>query len=214
MSTGTTTAATSESGTGTRGRRLRLLLVAVGGIVLALGVFSIAAPRAADAALASLLAVVGYDWVLIGIVGLVALILVIAVLVAHGRRGIEQSTPPAPEDVFPVPRFGEDFDTFVEGSGGLAGVTGGRHEAVRERLREIAVTSVMRHENCTVGEARERVAAGDWTDDTEAAAFLSEYDTPGLGARLKAAVKGTSPYRRAAQVTAREIARLDQEAKR
>lgn len=109
-------------------------------------------------------------------------------------------------------QFGADIDAFVSDAG-LRDLRGtDRHEAVRDRLREIALTTVVRADHCTQAEARERLDDGSWTDNEVAAAFLAEADPPGLTTRLWAVLEGTSPYREAARVTAIELARLDREA--
>lgn len=193
-------------------RRLRLVLGLVGGGVFTIGLLTIVAPRLGAAlSLDPLVALLGNDFVLIASFGVLALLSLGAVLVSRGVTGLNQASPPAPEDVHRVPYYGEPFDDFVT-SGGLSGwVTDDRHEEVRTRLRQAAISTVMREASCTRTEARRRVDAGTWTNDAEIATFLTESGTPGLRARLEASLRGESPFQRAARTTAVEIASRDPE---
>lgn len=197
-----------------RRRRLRLALAVVGGLVFALGLLTVVAPSAASASLESLVALLGNDYLVVAVLGVLALTFVAGVLVVTGRSGVEQTSPPAPEGVYPVPRFGEDIDAFIS-DGGFAHVTGSDpHEEIRSELRGVAVTTVMRHENCTRETARTHVEAGTWTDDEVAGTFLAEGQTPSLGTRLRTAWGGKSPAEQAVEAAATAIAELDEEAVR
>lgn len=203
-----------SSTTASRHRWLRLTLGLLGGLVFLFGVLTVVAPSAAAVPLRALVAAVGNDYVLVAILGIPAILLGLLVIAVRGKTGLDQATPPPPEQVYPVTRHGQPLDDFLA-DGGLGAVTGtDSHEAMQNRLKEIAITAVMRSDNCTKATARERVESGAWTDEKAAASFLAEAETPGLGARLKAALTGSSPYRQAARVTAAEIARLDEEARR
>lgn len=191
---------------------LRILLVLLGGAAFALGVLSVAAPAATGTGtLGQLVGLLGNDFVLVAVLALLAILIVVAVLAGRGVGGLDQATPPDPEDVYRVPKAGEPFDDLVSAGGPLAWVEPDRHDEVRTRLRKAAVTAVMREANCTQVEAREHVEAGTWTENAEAAAFLTESGTPGLAARLTASLRGESPFQRAARTTAAEIAAYDRE---
>lgn len=193
-----------------RSRRLRLLLVLIGGGAFAIGILTALEPAVA-VTIDPLVALFGNDFVLVAMFGLLAFLIVAAVLVARGVGGLNQASPPAPEDVHRVPYFGEPFDDFVMDAGLRAWVGTERHEEVRTRLREAAITTVMREANCTRAEARTQVEAGTWTDNDEAATFLAEGGTPGLAARVAASLRGDSPFQRVARATAAEIATQDPE---
>lgn len=221
-------------------RRLRLGLAVVGGLVFTLGLLTVFAPTATEASLQALEDELGNDYFVVAIVGFLALLILLGVLVATGRAGLDQATPPAPEGIYPVPRFGEEIDAFIAGEefvgSGLAAASTGSTatdgsvgstdstgagsgegdtvESVRTALREVAVTTVMRHENCTYAEASERIEARTWTDDEVAGTFLADGETPTLSSRLRVAFGGDSPAAHAVQATAEEIARLDEEAMR
>lgn len=196
-----------------RARRLRLVLVGLGGVAFVIGLVTALSPAAVGSGdLAPLVSLVGNDFLLVAVFGLLALLGLGSVLVARGVTGLDQAAPPDPENVHQVPLFGEPLDDFVSGADLRTWVGGtDRHEAVRERLREAAVATVMRETNCTRTEARERVDAGTWTDDEEVAVFLTESGAPGLGARLAAAIRGDSPFQQAARTAADEIADHDPE---
>lgn len=193
-------------------RGVRMALAGAGGLVFLVGILVLASPRTATRSRSALVALLGNDYFPVALAGVVALLVFVIAMAARVKTGLVQTTPPAAEGVYPAARYGEGIESFVSGAG-LGGLTGtDRHEAVRSRLREIAITTVMRANNCTQAEAADRIDDGTWTDDDVAGAFLTSADPPGLGTRLTAVVRGTSPYREAARATAAEIARLDREA--
>lgn len=215
-------------------RRFRLPLMVLGGLAFALGVLTIVAPAVADAIpIEAVVALLGNDYILVAALAGAAVLVVLTVLVARGVTGINQTTPPDPEEVHSVPRFGEAFDEVISRGGLRALLTTERHRQVRTRLREAAIATVMRETNCTRAEARERVERGTWTDDPEAAAFLAEAkegnlesgsgpgpgpgpatgpgSATGVAARVRAAIGGETPFQRGARRTAAEIVRRDPE---
>lgn len=199
-----------STGTLPRRRRFGLPLAILGGIAFALGLVTIIKPAIARIIpIAPVLALLGNDYVLVAVFALAALLVGVAVLVSCARSGISQSTPPDPEQIHNVPRFGSEFDDFLS-ERGFSVLTGtDRHREVRTRLRKTAIATVMRESNCTRDEARARVERGTWTDEPEAVTFLAESGEPGLTARIVAALRGDSPFQRSARLTAAEIASLD-----
>lgn len=186
----------------------RAALALVGGLGFLVAAVFVADPRAAGSVpVEPLLALAGNDYFLVAAFAVFALGSVLAVLSARALSGVNQAVLPSPEEVHRVPRAGEEFDEFLAGVGPRAWLTGRRHGEIRARLYEAAVTTEMRASNCSRAEAETRVAAGDWTDDRDAAAFLSTDRTPDLATRLKAAVRGESPFQRAARRTADAVAR-------
>lgn len=195
----------------TRGRQLALGVL--GGLVLLLGLLTVLAPAGAAGSVRALVAFLGNDYVLVAIVGALALLLGLSVLAVRGKSGLDQAAPPPPEPIYPVPRHGESIDAFLAGQDVGNSSGSDSPDEMRARLRTVAITTVMRAANCTQAEARERVETGAWTDEELAADFLTETETPGLGTRLRAALRGTSMHQQAARVTAAEIATLDAEAR-
>jgi hypothetical protein len=73
-------------------------------------------------------------------------------------------------------------------------------EHVRQRVRETAVRAYARHADVTEDEARDAVAAGAWTDDRMAAAFLGDERAPRypLRERLRGWLHAGRSFRRRA----------------
>ena len=190
----------------------RLLVAALG-----IGVFGLAAVVVLVPGAESLLPVdaaveaLGLDYLLVAILGVVAVLVTLLILAMRALGGQDQATPPDPESIETVPRFGADVDAVVEDGLGLRNrLLGDGGEAVRERFRETAVRTVARVDNCDHASARRRVADGTWTDDPEAAAFLAE-DGAGAGTmrmRVRAALAGESLFQRGARRTASAIVDL------
>lgn len=211
-----------------RTRRLRLPLTVLGVLAFVVGVTTIAVPAfAAAVPIEPIVGLLGNDYLLVAAVAGGALLAVLAVLVARAATGLSQATPPDPENIHDVALFGERFDEVLSnghrGSGAVNGA--GSHRAVRSRLREAAIATVMREASCTRAEATERVDRGTWTDDAAAARFLADsptavesasgvVDRPGnsLGASLGATFGGETQYQRGVRRTATAIVRLDPEA--
>jgi len=82
-------------------------------------------------------------------------------------------------------------------------------EAERERLRErietAAVDVLVRRTGCSRDEARERLAAGEWTDDELARSLFDESATPGVGGRFRALVTGRTRFERATERAVEEL---------
>lgn len=68
-----------------------------------------------------------------------------------------------------------------------------------ERIEGVAVSTVARETDCSPETARERLAAGTWTDDERAAAFFATAaPAPSVRDRLRAVVRGESTRQRRA----------------
>ncbi|MFB6171111.1 MAG: hypothetical protein ABEJ23_01155 [Haloarculaceae archaeon] len=185
----------------------RRLLVGVGVLTVAA---SLVAGRLPVGAATSAL---GGSYLLVAAIGAGMLVVVALALVARGIGGIDQTTPPDPEGVADVPTPGTGFDEFVDGRVSLRErFTGDRHEQVRTRLTDAAVTTLMRTEGLSRDGAAERVERGTWTDDRAASAFLAEGTGPGLAARLAAALRGQSTFQHGARRAAVAIARREGDA--
>lgn len=81
--------------------------------------------------------------------------------------------------------------------------------ALRERLQSLAVDVLVAKRDVTPATARDRLEAGDWTDDPEAAAFFADGTIPALSTRdqLAALRSGDPPFARRAR---RVLAELDE----
>lgn len=175
---------------------LRWLLGALGVAAFAVAVGVVASPSMADAVpLDGLVETLGNDYFLVATFGALALALTLVVLAIRAVHGLDQATPPDPEDVQTAPRLGEAFDDLVESGFGLrARLVGDEAERARDRVRSTAVTAHMRAANCSRSAAERAVDRGEWTDDRAAAAFLAGDDgpSPGLSDRVRAALRGES----------------------
>ncbi|MDS0297367.1 hypothetical protein NDI76_01240 [Halogeometricum sp. S1BR25-6] len=187
----------------------RLLVGTLGAVGAAGALALVALPNGApDDAAAALVALAGNDYVLAAGVASVALLVVVAVLVLRGADGVNRTTPPEPETVQNAAHPGVKFDRAVGGESRNRVGRGGEREAVRERVREAAVRSVMYRDGVARERAATRVDAGDWTDDDAAAAFLAENGRTSLTDRLLGPFSGPG-FRRGAERAADEVCRIE-----
>lgn len=79
----------------------------------------------------------------------------------------------------PVVRDGSTIQAF-DRTVSQASVSGDRNDrdSVQSRLRSAAIETIAAIERCPRATARERVLAGEWTDDPVAAAFLGDAEAP------------------------------------
>ncbi|WP_396613802.1 hypothetical protein ACH9L7_18170 (plasmid) [Haloferax sp. S1W] len=115
----------------------------------------------------------GADYKLMMVLSAVALVAAVPVVVSGRERNLDQAETPDPEVPVDVPPAGREFDETIQGwrfRTPLVGIS--TRKQVKRRLRKAAVEAVMRAENCDRSRARRLVRRGDWTDDSEAAAFL------------------------------------------
>lgn len=175
---------------------LRWLLGALGVAAFAVAVGVVVSPTMADAVpLEGVVEALGNDYFLVAAFGALALALTLVAIAIRAVRGLDQATPPDPEDVQTAPRLGESFDDLVENGFGLrARLFGDEADRARDRVRSTAVTVHMRAANCSRSAAERAVENGTWTDDRAAAAFLGGVDgpSPGLSGRARAALRGES----------------------
>ncbi|WP_135805739.1 DUF7269 family protein [Halorussus marinus] len=154
------------------------ILTAVGVGAVGLGVLLVVQP--------GLAAAVGADYVAVTVVGLLAVVQAVRVVQRRRSTEIRGAATPDVETVETVPTPGEAFDDRVAGLGaGARRTTVREREDIREHLTETAVTAVAHARNCSPATARERIEAGEWTDDRYAAAFLAGPDGPRLPFRSK-----------------------------
>jgi hypothetical protein len=175
-------------------RRLALL---VGGSLLALAVATVLFDGVAAVGSSGWLARPGHDYLLAAAVGAAVVLGGVGVLTAGSLAGFDGATPPQTEEVPAGTPAGAEVDRAIHGDlGPHAHLRGDERVAVRERLRAVAIETLVRVEDCPRREARERVANGEWTDDRVAAAFLAETGPAPLGSRLADAIPGGSRFQR------------------
>jgi uncharacterized protein (DUF58 family) len=134
----------------------------------------------------------GVDWDLVSIVGVALLIQAARVIRARRRADLTDATTPDPEPGPSMKPPGENIEDALARFLDIERVYQQRR-SIREHLRSAAVTVLIRQGH-TDAEARGALAAGTWTDDGRAAAFLSEGDdpTPSRVSRLRALLGGES----------------------
>jgi hypothetical protein len=195
---------------------LRGLVAVVGGLfaVASLGLLAmpdLAAAVPADAIVDAL----GNDYFFLAIFGGLALAMLAVAVGGRTVQGLNQATPPRPERVQPAPHFGADFDDAVSAGVGLRELwSSDRRETIRSRLREDAIRVAM-GEGSSRTEAKRRVENGTWTEDPDAAAFLSPSTSPPIASRVRAGLHGKTWFQRGARRTAAVVVeRSDPEGRR
>ncbi|MWG36073.1 DUF7269 family protein [Halomarina oriensis] len=140
---------------------------------------------------------------------LVVLSVVLAVTTAamvggiHWGEGVQQSAVESPESTVGTPRPGVELRAL---DGGRLPVGARRRAAIRDRLRRVAVRTLVAERGVSEAAAAERLTNGTWTTDHTAAALFTPTDGP-LD-RLRASVR----FRRRARHAAVAIRRLAREA--
>lgn len=172
----------------------------VGGLVV---LFDGGAPLSIE----PLVDIFGDDYLLVGAIGSLALVGGVFLLGLRARTGFEQATPPAPT-VATRPAPGVEIDRVIEDGLDLsAHFSRTERSAIKGRLREAAIDTVMRTEGCSSATASERIADGRWTDDEAVATFLAEDGSVTVLDRLRDVVG--SGFRRRTRRTVEAIVDRD-----
>lgn len=183
---------------------LRPRLAALGVGLAGLGLAFVAVPDLAR--------VVGLPRLAVALLGALALVEGARSLQSRRRTEIEGAEPPDPEARHDPPRPGDDFDERVASLGRRRGRSwdAREHDQLRDRLRAAAVEAVAHHHRLAMGAARDRVEAGDWTDDPAAAWYLGGPAVPGppWSVRLRGFLGGGSPVEFYARRTVDAIVEL------
>lgn len=163
-------------------RGLRSSLAALGVALAALGLLFVLVPEAAR--------VLPLSRVGLLFLGLFAVLQAVRSLRTRWRTPVDGAELPEPERRHETDRPGDDFDEQVAALARGRGRpwTGGGSERLRRRLRAAAVEAAAHRWRLPHDEARERVDAGEWTDDLAAAWFLgdSEVEAPPWPVRIRA----------------------------
>lgn len=151
---------------------LRSLLASVGVALAALGIAFLVVPDAAGA--------LGLPRLGVVLLGAIALVEGIRSLVARRRTGIDGAATGNPEHREATALPGDGFDERVAGLGRTRTRRwrGGQAERLRRRLEAAAVEATATRWRLSTEAARERVVAGEWTDDPAAAWFLGGSEVP------------------------------------
>lgn len=138
---------------------------------------------------ATAVARLGNDYLLLAPLAGFALLAMLGVLLVRTATGVTEATPPEVEGVTPEAP-GQEFDAALESLPPIE-VTD-RHQRIHDRLRMAAIAAVAESYNCSRDAAREQLACREWTDDSDAAAFLADetLDTPPVIHRLESRLRG------------------------
>lgn len=159
---------------------LRDAVASLGIALAALGLGFVAFPRAAGALPLPRVAVV--------VLGLFALVEGARSLQSRRRTPVDGAEFPDPERRRSTPIPGDEFDDRVAtlARRGRRSWADGEHGRLRRRLRASAVEAAAHRWRLGTDDARDRVEAGEWTDDPAAAWFLGGADAPAPPWRVRA----------------------------
>lgn len=142
----------------------------IGAALAALGVLLMAAPGLADLIPANRYLVIG--------VGLLALVAGLRLASRRKQTAVEGAETGDPELRRPVPTPGDRLQEWLAHVDAFGRSSMRTRRRIRERLRSAAIAAVKRRERSSLPTARERVAAGEWTDDPHAAVFVGDRSVP------------------------------------
>ncbi len=183
---------------------LRGFFASIGLTLAGLGLLFVFAPEAAGVLTLPRVFVIG--------LGLFAVLQAVRSLQSRRRAGIDGAEPPEPEPRVTTDRPGDEFDRRLAGLRRRRGRSwaGTERERVRRRLRAAAVEAVGHHWRLSNEAARERIEAGDWTDDAAAAWFLGGegVERPPWGVRARAYLGAPTPFGFYANRTADAVVEL------
>ncbi|WP_440992005.1 DUF7269 family protein [Haloarchaeobius baliensis] len=163
---------------------MRRLLAAGGILAMLLGV--VTSGTGAGGPVSSVVQTLGNDYFLLVAVGGVAAAGAMLATASGSAETMNQVSTPDPEGPVTVPAAGDRLDQRLSTWQLRLPLFGAEsREAVRDRLRSAAVGTVRRTDSCSRTDAAEQVAAGEWTDDERAAAFVADGHLT-LGATVRA----------------------------
>lgn len=144
---------------------------------------------------------------LVAAVGLLALAAGLRAGLSRLRGNADPPDLPSPELRAPAAVPGGEFDDRLDRAARRGVRAAGDRGAVRDALEATAVAVLVRSDGDSPERARERLAAGTWTDDPEAAAFFRPATAPaGPLELLRTTATGDSTFRRRAD---RAVAALE-----
>lgn len=157
------------------GRVVRGVLLAIGISVFAVGLLVAFVPGTDGyLPMGTLIETLGSDYIVVAILGIAALGFALVTVLFRRLTGVNEAATPIVEGVQSAPSPGASFD---RSNGRLFGVW--ISTATRNRLREAAILTLMRSENCSRSTAERRVEEGSWTDNTTALRLLGGTDSGG-----------------------------------
>jgi hypothetical protein len=185
----------------------RVVVGTLGVVALAVGV-TVAGDGPVSTVVGDVVETLGNDYLLLAAIAGLGVAVAAAMLISGRSTNLDRTTMPDPERPTAAPVPGDDFDDMVGRLRFTLPLVGrSTRRTVRERLRTAATDAVRHSERCSRAEAARRVAAGTWTDDSAASAFLSEGQSYGsVPAHVTAFVDGETLGQRRVRRTVDEIA--------
>lgn len=149
------------------------------------------------------------DRILVSVIGALALIQALRVIQTRRHGELDEAETPDPELPIATPSPGEELESVLKQFLGTRRISYHRTR-IREGLQSAAVAVLTQYGAYSEAEAEVAVAAGTWTDDVYAAAFLGDKNTPTptLRARLRDVVRRESSVQRGVRHTIDEIASM------
>lgn len=152
-----------------------------------------------NAVVATVVDVLGNDYIFVGIFGVLAFVIGLIVLAAGRSSKLHQAELPEPEEPVLAAAPGAEFDSLIGRWWIDVPYVGGRsRETVRTRVREATIHAIMRAEGCDRDRALAEIEQGTWTDDELAARFVnaSEDGFGSVSVRVRALVTGETMFER------------------
>lgn len=149
------------------------------------------------------------SYTFVTLVGVLALAQGVRTASQRRRSEYTETETGDPEHRFRVPTPGDNFDAQLRSALGWSLRNVSEQRDVRNRLRQVAIETLVVSEHCSIAEAEAHLAAGTWTDDPVAARFLSdEKPTLPLRVRLRALFRRDSRFRQQVDHTVTALTKL------
>lgn len=139
-----------------------------------------------------LAALVPGSWVVVLLVAIVAGIQTVSAALSRRRTPLEEAETGDPERRYEAPVPGDELIETLRYARNRSRAGDRPRDRIRERVADAAVAAVADAEGCSEEAARDRIRAGEWTDDAVAAWFLGE--EVGLPANERARLLASAPF--------------------
>lgn len=142
-----------------------------------------------------LAAAFGFEFSFVTAIGVLAVIQ--GLRLVQERRAVEpvRGDTGDPELRYEAPVPGGDVDGELADADGWSRYSVNRRDRLRERVGEATVETLVATEGLSREAARDRILAGEWTDDPVAAWFLGEEESLPVREHARRLVRGESSFR-------------------
>jgi hypothetical protein len=152
------------------------------------------------------IALAGNDFWLVSALAVVGVVVALLAVLSGRDAALDETEFRDPEYPLDLPRDGQEFDDVVGPRSACLPVVGEvDRDAVRGRLRRVAVETLARKTDASREGAASIVDEGEWTRDAHAAAFLAREGRPPVSCLLRAWLSGRAWFQVGARRTAREV---------